>query len=131
MGNHVGASDRALSRAFIAEIGLPFGRWRTMLDFDWYLSPGESIRLRLKECWLGVVQCLCCAFRKETGVTPSAYFRSQPSTVNYIPASVPIHDGGAWRARRALTCLRAWLPPRRAEPLTLLRTGPGVQSAGR
>src|SRR4029077_2659503 len=37
-GREVGASERTLARAFAAEAGVPFGRWRTLLRLQAALS---------------------------------------------------------------------------------------------
>jgi AraC-like DNA-binding protein len=79
-GQHVGASDRTLSRVFIAETGLPFGRWRTLLRMRVALASlaaGQPVGNVSRDVGYESSSAFVAAFRKETGVTPSAYFRSQ------------------------------------------------------
>ena len=83
-GDLVGASARTLARAFIAESGLQFGRWRTMLRLQLALASlatGEPVANVARCVGYESPSAFVAAFRKETGVTPSAYFRSQPSIV--------------------------------------------------
>jgi AraC-like DNA-binding protein len=63
-GRQVGASERTLARAFTAEAGLPFGRWRTRLRLRAALRVGYA-----------TPSAFVAAFRRETGLTPAAYFR--------------------------------------------------------
>ncbi len=77
-GELVGASDRTLSRAFIAETGLPFGRWRTLLRVRIALeslASGQSVSNVARHVGYCSPSAFVAAFRRETGVTPSAYFR--------------------------------------------------------
>jgi AraC-like DNA-binding protein len=83
-GDLVGASARTLARVFIAESGLQFGRWRTMLRLRLALASlaaGEPVANVARCVGYESSSAFVAAFRKETGVTPSAYFRSQPSIV--------------------------------------------------
>jgi AraC-like DNA-binding protein len=77
-GRAVGASERTLARAFRADTGVSFGRWRTLLRVQAALhaladgSPVGNVARRVGyESDSAFVQ----AFRRETGVTPAAYFR--------------------------------------------------------
>ncbi len=79
-GHLVGASDRTLSRAFLAETGLPFGRWRTLLRVRIALeslASGQSVSNVARHVGYDSLSAFVAAFRRETGVTPSAYFRDQ------------------------------------------------------
>ena len=83
-GDLVGASARTLARVFIAESGLPFGRWRTMLRLRLALASlatGEPVANVARCVGYESPSAFVAAFRKETGVTPSAYFKSQSSVV--------------------------------------------------
>jgi len=82
-GHAVGASERTLARAFLAETGVSFGRWRTLLRVQTALhaladgAPVGNVARRVGyESDSAFVQ----AFRRETGVTPTAYFRATPRT---------------------------------------------------
>jgi len=78
-GRLVGSSERTLARAFVAGTGVSFGRWRTLLRVQHALTAlaagepvGKVARLVGYDSDSAFVQ----AFRRETGVTPAAYFRS-------------------------------------------------------
>jgi AraC-like DNA-binding protein len=82
-GRSVGASERTLARAFLAETGISFGRWRTLLRVQTALhaladgAPVGNVARRVGyESDSAFVQ----AFRRETGVTPTAYFRATTRT---------------------------------------------------
>jgi AraC-like DNA-binding protein len=82
-GDHVGASARTLSRSFISESGLSFGRWRTLLRLRMALAAlaaGESVSNVSRGVGYESSSAFVAAFRKETGVTPTAYFRSKSSS---------------------------------------------------
>lgn len=79
-GHLVGASERTLSRAFMAETGLPFGRWRTLLRLRialGSLAAGEPVSNVARSVGYESISSFVAAFRRETGVTPTAYFREQ------------------------------------------------------
>jgi AraC-like DNA-binding protein/quercetin dioxygenase-like cupin family protein len=76
-GRSVGASERTLARAFVAETGLPFGRWRTLLRLQAALprlAAGEAAGRVAGRVGYETPSAFTAAFRRETGVTPSAYF---------------------------------------------------------
>lgn len=76
-GREVGASERTLARAFTAETGLPFGRWRTTLRLRAALSllaSGEPVSRVAREVGYETVSAFTAAFRRETGTTPASYF---------------------------------------------------------
>ena len=77
-GREVGASERTLARAFAAEAGMPFGRWRTLLRLQAALSmlaadvPVSRVAGRVG---YDTPSAFVAAFRRETGQTPGALFR--------------------------------------------------------
>jgi len=76
-GDEVGASARTLARTFQSETGLPFGRWRALLRIRAAMSAlatGESVGNVANLVGYESVSAFVAAFRRETGVTPSAYF---------------------------------------------------------
>jgi AraC-like DNA-binding protein/quercetin dioxygenase-like cupin family protein len=77
-GHHVGASERTLARAFRAGTGMPFGRWRTMLRLQLslpLLAAGEPVGNVSRRVGFETASAFVAAFRRETGMTPAAYFR--------------------------------------------------------
>jgi AraC-like DNA-binding protein/quercetin dioxygenase-like cupin family protein len=82
-GHEVGASKRTLARAFAAETGMPFGRWRTVLRLRAALPPlaaGEPVSNVARQVGYETPSAFVAAFRRETGVTPAAYFRPRGLT---------------------------------------------------
>ncbi|MGH9019694.1 MAG: AraC family transcriptional regulator [Acidimicrobiales bacterium] len=80
-GADVGASDRTLARAFRADTGLPFGRWRALVRLRVAmraLGEGQPVGNVARLVGYDSVSAFVAAFRRETGVTPSAYFRNAP-----------------------------------------------------
>ena len=80
-GREVGASERTLARAFVAGTGLPFGRWRTLLRVQAalpLLAAGEAAGRVAARVGYERPSAFTAAFRRETGVTPSAYFSRPP-----------------------------------------------------
>jgi AraC-like DNA-binding protein/quercetin dioxygenase-like cupin family protein len=78
-GREVGASERTLARAFLAETGVSFGRWRTMLRIQaalTALAAGEPVAVVARHVGYDSDSAFVQAFRRETGVTPGAYFRA-------------------------------------------------------
>ena len=78
-GHDVGASERTLARAFLAETGVSFGRWRTMLRVQaalTALAAGEPVAVVGRRVGYDSDSAFVQAFRRETGVTPGAYFRA-------------------------------------------------------
>jgi AraC-like DNA-binding protein/quercetin dioxygenase-like cupin family protein len=78
-GHEVGASERTLARAFLAETGVSFGRWRTMLRIQaalTALAAGEPVAAVARRVGYDSDSAFVQAFRRETGVTPRAYFRA-------------------------------------------------------
>lgn len=77
-GRVVGASARTLARAFLAETGTPFGRWRTrarMRSALPLLAKGMAVGRAAERVGYGSASAFVAAFRRETGLTPAAYFR--------------------------------------------------------
>ena len=77
-GREVGASGRTLERAFAAEAGVPFGRWRTLLRLQAalpMLAAGQPVSRVAGRVGYETPSAFVAAFRRETGQTPAAYFR--------------------------------------------------------
>jgi len=77
-GRDVGASERTLARAFLADTGVSFGRWRTQLRVQVALAElarGEPVGNVARRVGYDSDSAFVQAFRRETGVTPAAYFR--------------------------------------------------------
>jgi len=80
-GALVGASGRTLARAFVADTGLPFGRWRALLRLRAAmpaLASGEPVGNVARHVGYESASAFVAAFRRETGLTPAVYFRSPP-----------------------------------------------------
>jgi AraC-like DNA-binding protein len=76
-GHHVGASGRTLARAFLADTGITFGRWRTMARLQAALVPlaaGEPVGNVAHAVGYETPSAFVAAFRHHTGQTPGAYF---------------------------------------------------------
>ncbi len=79
-GRQVAASERTLARAFAAETGVSFGRWRTRLRLQAalpMLARGEPVGRVASRVGYDAPSAFVAAFRRETGQTPAAYFRSR------------------------------------------------------
>jgi AraC-like DNA-binding protein len=77
-GHEVGASERTLARAFAAEAGVPFGRWRTLLRLQAALSmlaAGEPVSRVAGRVGYDTPSAFVAAFRRETGQTPGSLFK--------------------------------------------------------
>jgi AraC-like DNA-binding protein len=77
-GRQVGASGRTLARGFVAGTGLPFGRWRALLRLQAALpalAAGEPVASVARHVGYESASAFVAAFRRETGLTPAAYFR--------------------------------------------------------
>jgi AraC-like DNA-binding protein len=78
-GRQVGASGRTLERAFLSETGVPFSRWRTLARLKAslpMLATGRPISYVAPEVGYESTSAFVAAFRREVGLTPSAYFRA-------------------------------------------------------
>jgi AraC-like DNA-binding protein/quercetin dioxygenase-like cupin family protein len=81
-GHDVGASERTLARGFVAGTGLAFGRWRALLRLQAALpalAAGEPVGNVARHVGYESASAFVAAFRRETGVTPAAYFRTPPT----------------------------------------------------
>lgn len=79
-GHEVGASERTLARAFLAGTGVSFGRWRTLLRVQTALAAlasGQPVARVARQVGYESDSAFVQAFRRETGLTPGAYFRSE------------------------------------------------------
>ena len=77
-GRAVGASERTLARVWVAETGLPFGRWRTLLRLQAalpLLAAGTPVSRVAPRVGYETPSAFVAAFRRETGLTPAAYFQ--------------------------------------------------------
>ena len=77
-GRAVSASERTLARAFAAEAGVPFGRWRTRLRLQAALSmlaAGQPVSRVAGRVGYDTPSAFVAAFRRETGQTPGSFFR--------------------------------------------------------
>jgi AraC-like DNA-binding protein len=78
-GGEVGASGRTLERAFVAEAGVPFGRWRTLVRLQAalpMLAAGQPVSRVAGRVGYETPSAFVAAFRRETGQTPASYFRN-------------------------------------------------------
>ena len=76
-GRAVGASERTLARAFRTQTRMPFGRWRTLLRLQAalpLLARGEPVGRVAHRVGYQTPSAFVAAFRRETGLTPAAYF---------------------------------------------------------
>jgi AraC-like DNA-binding protein len=77
-GRKVGASSRTLARAFLAETGLTFGRWRTLVRLQAalpQLADGTAVGVVAGRVGYRTASAFVAAFRANTGVTPGRYFQ--------------------------------------------------------
>ena len=80
-GREVGASERTLARGFLAGTGISFGRWRTRLRLQAALpelAAGEPVANVARHVGYESDSAFVQAFRRETGITPAMFYRSQP-----------------------------------------------------
>ena len=78
-GRQIGASERTLARGFVAGTGIPFGRWRSQLRLQAAISAlaaGEPVANVARRVGYETSSAFVAAFRQQTGLTPSMYFRS-------------------------------------------------------
>lgn len=78
-GREVGASGRTITRAFLADTGIPFARWRTSVRLQTalpLLAAGEPVAMVAGYIGYETPSAFIAAFRRHTGVTPGAYFRA-------------------------------------------------------
>ncbi len=76
-GRQVGASSRTLARLFVIETGLSFARWRTLARLRAALpalAAGRPVSTVASQVGYDSSSAFVAAFRRETGLTPGAYF---------------------------------------------------------
>jgi AraC-like DNA-binding protein len=79
-GQLAGASERTLARAFLTGTGVSFGRWRTMMRIQAALASlaaGDTVSAVARRVGYESDSAFVQAFRRETGITPAAYFRER------------------------------------------------------
>lgn len=79
-GRQVGASDRTLARAFQAGTGIAFSQWRRLARLRAalpQLAAGQAVSTVARQVGYQTPSAFVAAFRKEIGLTPAAYFRTQ------------------------------------------------------
>lgn len=77
-GQHVGASGRTLARTFLAETGVPFGKWRTHARLQAalpLLASGNPLQRVGVDVGYDSSSAFVAAFHREIGLTPAAYFQ--------------------------------------------------------
>ncbi|MFO0983718.1 MAG: helix-turn-helix transcriptional regulator [Planctomycetota bacterium] len=75
----MGASKRTIERAFLADTGLTFGRWRQQLRLVHslrLLAAGEKVTSVALAVGYDSLSAFVSAFRRAFGITPGRYFRS-------------------------------------------------------
>ncbi|MFD0578189.1 AraC family transcriptional regulator [Dactylosporangium darangshiense] len=80
-GREAGASGRTLARAFTAETGLSFGRWRTNARLRaalFLLAAHTPVSVVSRRVGYGTPSAFIAAFRAALGVSPGAYFGGAP-----------------------------------------------------
>jgi AraC-like DNA-binding protein/quercetin dioxygenase-like cupin family protein len=76
-GSLVGTSGRTLARAFLADTGVPFGRWRTLARLQAALdrlAAGEPVGNVARAVGYETPSAFVATFRRQTGQTPGAFF---------------------------------------------------------
>ncbi|MTI09188.1 AraC family transcriptional regulator [Curvivirga aplysinae] len=71
----IGASSRTISRLFVKDIGISFGRWRQLVRFHHAmeeLSKGEAVKVVAAKCGYGSASAFTYAFHREMGINPSS-----------------------------------------------------------
>jgi AraC-like DNA-binding protein/quercetin dioxygenase-like cupin family protein len=79
-GTEVSASARTLARAFLADTGMSFGQWRRLVRLQAalpQLAAGQAVGSVARHVGYQTASAFVAAFRKETGLTPAAYFHAQ------------------------------------------------------
>jgi AraC-like DNA-binding protein len=92
-GRTVNASERTLARAFISGTGMPFGRWRTAIRLQAalpMLAVGDAVGRVAARVGYERPSAFVAAFRRELGVTPTAYFRVPSDGGQTAPKEEPL-----------------------------------------
>jgi AraC-like DNA-binding protein len=104
-GREVGASERTLARAFAAGAGVPFGHWRALLRLQAalpMLAAGEPVSRVAGRVGYDTPSAFVAAFRRETGQTPAAYFRTRAELrLSHARSSRPPRSSPVYRAANA------------------------------
>jgi AraC-like DNA-binding protein/quercetin dioxygenase-like cupin family protein len=90
-GTQVSASARTLARAFLTGTGMTFGQWRRLARLQAALprlASGQAIGAVAGHVGYQTASAFVAAFRRETGLTPAAYFQTQ-RRAEAAPASSP------------------------------------------
>ncbi|GGM49705.1 AraC family transcriptional regulator [Dactylosporangium sucinum] len=94
-GRAVGASGRTLARAFAAETGLSFGRWRTNARLRaalQLLAAGTPVAVVARRVGYSTPSAFIAAFRQALGAPPGAYFDQRPAAFRPVAAgNEPLH----------------------------------------
>lgn len=79
-GLEVGASERTLARAFLADTGVAFGRWRTLVRLQAALpalASGQAVGRVARLVGYDSTSAFVAAFRRETAMTPMTFVQGQ------------------------------------------------------
>jgi len=96
-GRAVGASSRTLARAFLADTGLSFGHWRTLVRLQASLQHlAEQVPVSSVAPLVGyrTTSAYVAAFRSHTGTTPGRYFHPSPHRTfpHHATGGIPVED---------------------------------------
>jgi AraC-like DNA-binding protein len=83
-GRNVGASGRTLARAFLAGTGMPFAQWRRLARLQAALprlAAGQAVGMVARHVGYETPSAFVAAFRRETGLTPAAYFSHRAAPI--------------------------------------------------
>jgi AraC-like DNA-binding protein/quercetin dioxygenase-like cupin family protein len=100
-GRQVGASGRSLARAFLDGTGMTFGQWRRQVRLQAALprlAEGQAVGTVARHVGYQTPSAFVAAFRKETGLTPAAYFRTRPARPTTTPRQAAPADHPDLRA---------------------------------
>jgi AraC-like DNA-binding protein/quercetin dioxygenase-like cupin family protein len=79
-GAEANASARTLARAFLADTGITFSQWRRLARLQAALprlASGQAVSTTARHVGFQTASAFVAAFRKETGLTPAAYFQTK------------------------------------------------------